>query len=334
MVSAIKGSFTYGVIIMILLMIGGCHNNTLDNENTKDILINSLNNGAVLKSQNGEYDLYNYIDASLVKVSSQNAIVAYNKQNNVYIKYEEGKSYAVYKNKKINIDEDYEELKLSPQGRYLSYFIEDNGLKLKIYDIIQEKSININSDTLISGTLYDWYDDNKLIYYGIGHKKDNGIFMYDLDNNKENILYKINNGFLNFLKCTKNNVNFLHIDNNNNKEFLSIDKEKSAVVYKSKKIENINDIEEVDSKIYFMGKVIDDAESLYLLDSSGIRRIIFDFPYVIKCSKGLKIDRDGNAIFIGCDSLNGNEKIYRYNIDGTVEVIGSESVEYTFIEGN
>ena len=44
--------------------------------------------------------------------------------------------FIVYNNNKYIIkDEKYEGLKLSPNGNYISYFVDNNGLKLKIFKI-------------------------------------------------------------------------------------------------------------------------------------------------------------------------------------------------------
>ena len=324
------------LFITFLLIITGCTNNSIDETtNTKNSLINLLSNGAVLKSEDGNYNLYNYENGVFTKVASNNIITSFNKKNSVYVEYEDNNNYIVWNNKKIKVkDDNYEGLKLSPDGKYLSYFIDDNGLKLKIYDILNNKYVQINSKTLISGTLYDWYNDDEIIYYGINSSKINGLFTYNLKDKKEKNIYEIDDGFVTFLKCTKGNIVFLKIDNENNKKFLALNKNSLAVNCTSDEIENIYDVAEDNLNFYLTGSAYGNAESLYLLNSSQLKRLVFDFPSLVICEKGLRIDNNKNILFIGCDDFCGEEKIYRYNIDGSIELIGDESVEYRFVDCN
>ena len=323
------------LFIIFLLMITGCTNNSIDETNAKNSLIDSLNSGAVLKSEDGNYNLYNYENGLFNKVSSDSIITSFNKKNSAYIEYKDNNNYIVYNNKKIKVkDNNYEGLKLSPDGKYLSYFVDDNGLKLKIYDIQNDKDVQINTKTLISGTLYDWYNDNEIIYYGINSDKINGLFTYDLKNNKEKIIYKIKDGFVPFLKCTKGNITFLKIDNENNKKFLALSKASLEVNCTSDKIDNIYDIVENNNNFYLTGSTEGNAESLYLLNATQLKRLVFDFPSIVICKKGLKLDNNKNVLFIGCDDFCGKEKIYRCNADSSIELIGDESVEYTFVDCN
>jgi hypothetical protein len=103
-----------------------------------------LNAGAVLKSEEGIYKLYNYENGKYAQIKTDNVILAYDKSSSNYISIEENKPYVVNGGKKIEIkDIGYSDLKLSKDGKYISYFIEDNGLKLKIFDANENKEIKI-----------------------------------------------------------------------------------------------------------------------------------------------------------------------------------------------
>lgn len=146
-----------------------------------------INLGAVLKSEEGNYKLYNYKNGKYEQEKDNNVILAYDKSSSNYICVEDGKHYIVSNTHKSEIkDSNYTGIKLSKGGKYLSYFIDDNGLKLKIFDTNENNQIEIKSNVSISGTLYDWYDDDTLVYYGVSDDGVNGLFTYNIKEKKKN----------------------------------------------------------------------------------------------------------------------------------------------------
>lgn len=318
--------------IVFPLFILGC---SVENEKapnvTEDI---KLNSGAVLKSEEGIYKLYNYKDGKYEEMKSDNIILTYDKNSSSYIGVEDGKHYVVRNGHKFEIkDLGYSEIKLSKDAEYMSYFVEKDGLKLKIFDTNENKEIEMNSNVSISGTLYDWYDVNTLVYYGVSDDGINGLFTYNIKENKEELLYKIKEGYLAFLKGTIDNVVFLQLTLENNKELMMIDKKTKDVKILTDNIEELSDIIINQDKIYFTGKVSNNVNSLYELTENKAKRLVFDFPAIVITEKGLTIDDNGNVLFIGRNSGNSKEEqVYTYTLDGSVSAVSKNSTDYVFLE--
>jgi len=318
--------------IVLPLFIFGCSSEKAKTPNvTEDI---KLNAGAVLKSQEGIYKLYNYENGKYEQMKSNNIICAYDKSSSSYISIEEEKPYVMHNGYKFEIkDLNYSDLKLSKDAGYISYFIEDNGLKLKVFNTNKNKEIKMKSNVSISGTLYDWYDVNTLVYYGVSNDGVNGLFTYNIKENKEELLYKIKEGYLAFVKGTLDNVVFLQLTLENNKELVMIDKKTKDVKLLTDNIEELSDIIINKEKIYFTGKVSDNISSLYELKNNKAKRLVYDFPAVVKTEKGLTIDENGNILFVGCNSGNTNaEQIYTYTQDGSISAVSKDSVDYVFLD--
>lgn len=318
-------------IVLPLFILGCSPKKSNDAKITEEI---KLNSGAVLKSEEGNYRLYDYENGEYTLKDSSNTILAYDKSTSSYISVEDGKNYVIHNGNKFEItDDEYIGLKLSPDASYISYFIENNGLKLKIFKTDDNKEININSNVSISGTLYDWYDKDTLVYYGVSNDGVNGLFIYNINDNKEDLLYKINEGYLAFLKGTVDNILFLQLTLENNKELMMIDKNTKEVKMLSNKIEELSDIIVHNNKVYFTGKISGDINSLYQLSDNKAKRLIFDFPTTVRIDKGLKIDENGDILFIGSNEENLNEQqVYKYSEDGTTSVVSKNAIDYVFLD--
>jgi len=318
--------------IVLPLFILGCSSEKAKAPNVTEEL--KLNSGAVLKSEEGIYKLYNYNNGKYEKAKSSNVVLAYDKKSSSYISVEDSKPYVVSNGNRFEIkDLGYSELKLSKDGSYISYFIEDNGLKLKIFDTNGNKKIEMESNVSISGTLYDWYDVNTLVYYGVSNDGVNGLFTYNIKENKEELLYKIEEGYLAYIKGTIDNVVFLQLTLENNKKLIMIDKKTKDVKLLTDNIEEISDIIINKEKIYFTGKIHDNVKSVYELKNNKAKRLVFDFPNVVKTEKGLTIDENGNILFVGSNVGNSNEEqIYTYTQDGSITSVSKDSVDYMFLD--
>ena len=320
-------------IVLPLLMLG-CSSEKPKVEKSNVAEEIKLNAGAVLKSEEGIYKLYNYENGKYEKSKINNVILAYDKSSSNYISIEDNKPYVVNGGRKIEIkDTGYSDMKLSKDGKYISYFIEDNGLKLKIFDANVNKEIEIKSNVSISGTLYDWYDVNTLVYYGVSNDGMNGLFTYNIKENKEELLYKITEGYLAFIKGTIDNVVFLQLTLENKKELIMIDKKTKDVKLLTDNIEELSDIIINKETIYFTGKISDNVSSLYEFKNNKPKRLVYDFPAVVKIKKGLKTDENGNILFVGSNKGNSNEEqIYTYTQDGSISSVSKDSVDYVFLD--
>lgn len=293
----------------------------------------SLNSGAVLKSEEGSYKLYNYEDGKYSKTDTDDVVLAYDKESSSYICAGQDTNFVVRNGKRFNIeDKDISGLKLSKEGKYISYFIQDNGFKIKIYDTDHNKELKITSDVTISGTLYDWYNKDTLVYYGVSNEGVNGLFTYNLADNQEELLYKIDEGFLAYLKGTQDDVLFLQITLENKRELMVIDKNSKDVKAISRDMDEIKDIVSINDKYYAAGKGKDNVESLYELQVEKSKRLVYDFPSIVNAEKGLSLDGSGNILFIGSKSGGSSEEqIYQYSPDGTVSLVQNDGIDYAFV---
>lgn len=320
-------------IVLPLLMLGcSSEKPKIETSNVAEEI--KLNAGAVLKSEEGSYKLYNYDKGKYEKSKTNNVILAYDKSSSNYISIEDNKPYVVTGGRKFEIkDTGYSDIKLSKDGKYISYFIENNGLKLKIFNANENKEIQMKSYVSISGTLYDWYDVNTLVYYGVSNDGVNGLFTYDIKENKEELLYKIKEGYLAFIKGTIDNVVFLQLTLENKKELIIIDKKTKDVKLLTDNIEELSDIIINKEKIYFTGKIFGNTDSLYELINNKAKRLVYDFPAKVKIKKGLTVDDNGNILFVGSNNANSNEEqVYIYAQDGNISTVSKESVDFVFLD--
>ncbi|MBA2907088.1 hypothetical protein [Clostridium saccharobutylicum] len=292
-----------------------------------------LNSGAVLKSEDGNYKVYNYDNGQYNLANTDNVILAYDKNSSSYICIQNEKPFVIHNGQRFCIkDEGYSELKLSPEGGYISYFVDDNGLKLKIFKTSDNNQVEIKSEVSISGTLYDWYDSDTLVYYGVSNDGINGLFTYNIKEGQEKLLYKVKEGYLAYLKGTNDNVLFLQLTLDNNRQLMMIDKKTKDTKMLTDKIQELSDIIVNKDKIYFTGKALNNVNSLYEIKDNKPKRLVFDFPAKVDTKKGLAIDKNGSVLFVGVSGEDSSdEEIYAYSQDGSVSSISKKSVDYVFL---
>ncbi|NSJ92923.1 hypothetical protein G7A79_28085, partial [Coprococcus sp. MSK.21.13] len=95
------------------------------------------------------------------------------------------------------------DLKMSPKGSKLAYrsfehASIDTARGMKIINTDNGKEIKFKSSTIVSGNLYNWVEDDIILYYGILEKEDSrelGIFKYDFKEEKEELYIKDIEGF-------------------------------------------------------------------------------------------------------------------------------------------
>ncbi|MGN0144847.1 MAG: hypothetical protein ACI398_07680 [Clostridium sp.] len=292
-----------------------------------------LNPGAVLKSENGSYSLYDYND-KYIKHEPDKVVLTYDKNSGSYIYRDNNDTFAVYDHKQSKIEnEDYIKLKLSPGGEYYSYFVEDNGMKLKVFKLKDNEELEINSNVSISGIIYDWYDNNSIIYYGVSDDGINGIFINNMKENKEELLYKIKEGYVAYLKATINNILLFQLDFENKRQLLMIDKSTKNVEVLNNDVEEIKDAVALNDDIFFVGRIKDNVNSIYKITNGDTKRVVYDFPAIIDMEKGIKIDKNGNILFVGSNEINGStEQLYKYSSDGSISSISDKSSDYAFVD--
>ena len=322
------------IILSLSLTFISCNSKSnIENSNLNLQPIN-LEKGSVLLESNGKYKVFDLQEDKYHGISNDRVIINFNKESGTYVFVKDGKHYIYYKGKEIQIkDSNYNFIKISYDGRYVSYMSYDNGYNLKVISLEDDKEINIKSKVAISGNLYDFIKNDKLVYYGISEDKINGVFTYDLKENKEELLYNLKSGgYVDFLKGDLNSVFVFQQKANNEKILLEINAENKNINNISNSFKSINDLEKQDNSYYILGEAFDDTKSLYKLKDKNVKKLVFSFPSSINMKKGIQISNSG-ILFIGSNSSEGKEEIFSYK-DNSVSLISNKEGNYNFININ
>lgn len=308
------------------LTLTGCgkENNTVIEEKIE------ISSGSVLIEENGEYKNYNLEDEKYSKLDADKTIIEYDKDSGKYIYNSNGEKYLYNNKESIKINEKNPiKLQISPNGKFITYFKNEGYLQLVIIDAETGEELEFDSRVAISGDLIDWIGEEQLVYYGIDDDKNNGLFTYNIKTNEEELLYKLDVGYIEFLETSKRGTVFVQETVNSEKILKLIDSNKDVTELTNEIVE-VSDIEITDKGVYLLGKLKDDNYSVYKIDN-GIKRLIFDFPSIIHLDKGLSSDDEGNILFIGSiDSFN-NENIYKY-ADESITAITDTDLKYNFVK--
>lgn len=317
----------YVLVSLILLLtniIYGCKSKT------KDIKEIEINNGAIAIENNGTYKVYNLNDGIYENIETDYIITFYDSKSKNYIYNENGEFKIDYLGKEKVIDESNTVFspKLSPGGNYLSYFVKDMYLNLKVKDLKKDKFIDINSNVSISGELIEWYNSETLVYYGIDDEKNNGIFIYNIHDNEEKLIYKLESGYVEYLEVLNNEVVFLQ-QKEGKQKILKFINEKGDISESIENIDVISDVEYTEDGIFIIGKMKDNNYSLYKYSDGKIKRLVYDFPKIINLEKGLSKDSNGNILFIGGDEPK-MDRVYICK-DGAISELMNNEGGYYFI---
>ena len=245
----------------------------------------------------------------------------------------------IKKDKKIqSLDKynSYIDLRISKNGNNIAYraFEEDSLSSAKgvmVYNMATNKESEVSSDILISGNVYDWIDENNIVYYGaMNNSKESAIFLKDTNNNEEKKLLQINDGFIVYLesldenniitmKYSKDNYELVLI-NLKEETYNPFDLKLSKVFYSLKSGEDI----------YVMGKDESEKDYIYKLQlDRTFKKAVFNFPKNINSSGGMAVDENGNVYFLGYEVNKEKSKVYMIKKeDNSVNLIIDKEKNY------
>lgn len=345
--------FIFAVVLIILL------NNTKNDTTAAKIDIPSLKMVTVFNNKNS--DIYNIENYELRSLGSFNAIreLVYNSKKSVYVYSTDiskgnnliKSSIQILNNGKTAELNDFysaEDLKLNPSGSRIAFrkYRNDSVQSAEgmcIYDIYKNKYINLNSDVLVSGNLYEWLDDNHILYYGIKSGKDSSskIYMYDLNNKKESIYcdkidgyciyFKLLEGNLFILSRQTNGDNFYYYNNLTNK--VSSVKGSMISVYDSV-------FDKKDDELYLLATEDGGHANLYKFSPKNLEidKVSYDFPKYVNLYGGIACDNGGNVFFTGSDLLNSNNDKYSVFVylkgENSINLISDEDGTYKIYHDN
>lgn len=321
-------------ILFCSLFLMSCNSPSDDVEVVEGI---KLNRGSVIENDSGNYSNYNYLNGEYKKVESDEVIASYDHESGSYISQKEGKYIAFHSGKEIelsNIKIGDGGIKLSPGGKYISLYRYVDGIATyKIIKLSDGEYLDFNPKTGISGEFLDWVDDNSLVYYGVNDEGINGIFTYNLKDQEEKLLYRIEDGIVQFLKTRSEGIIIVQESINDKKLLQVIDSKTGKIKTLSDDIIRLYDIVYSNDYYYILGEFKNEVLSIYRLKDGIHERVIFDFPSSIKVSNyGLSLDEEGNILFIGSNSNAKLEEVYKVSQDGTIRKVSQSKKEYAFVK--
>jgi len=236
------------------------------------------------------------------------------------------------------------DIKLNSSGDKIAYRTfksnsPDSAQGMKIYDLKSKKYLKLNSEVLVSGNLYTWLDDHRIIYYGSVENKKNSdkIYMYDFNTSKEEVYLEDTKGYCIYFTSLGNNLLFLsrvgeglylYYYEDKSKEFKLLS-DNFREIYKS-----LSD--EGNGTIFFFASMGEKDTALYKFtpNNNELKRITYDFPKNIKTSSEMSRDEEGNVYFIGFQNEESSEEIFMYNIyEKSINIISDHEGNYN-IYGN
>lgn len=322
---------SFGLILGIIISFGfftECEKKEKENITEKVI----LNDGAIIKTENGELFNFDLKKDVYEKNSNDKTIIEYSDDKKSYIYIFNGKHFVRKEDKIIQIEKEiYKDLNLASTGNYIAY-ISGKENKFEIIDLMKNKEIELKSKVRISGEFFDFTKDDSIVYYGISEDGENGVFKYNLKTNEEKLIYKIPKGYIEFLKVIDNEI-ILSINSiEDGKKLISINLDNMKAIVLSKEIDKIIDIQKEKNIYYFLGSTKIDGDSLYLIDSAKIERVVFDFPKEISLESKLSKNNNGEILFMGKNNIENGVGIYSYNENNDIKLIEDQEGNYNFVK--
>ena len=337
----------YVLIIIINLNLIGCNRNNTEekalDKNYSEVIILEKKEDNNISIYNAEKDMLKEVD----KIPLTSEIVYNNAEKKyVYLHHDKDdikKNYIdILSNKgHKKVDNFYfaKDLKMSPKGSKLAYrsfehASIDTARGMKIINTDNGKEIKFKSSTIVSGNLYNWVEDDIILYYGILEKEDSrelGIFKYDFKEEKEELYIKDIEGFCTYfypiedkllILSTLGDKTNLYVKGRQGEEFISDNLEN---IYRS-----IYDKE--NKKIYLIAseKYIN-IPSIYEIDleDNSLEKINYDFPKEVDVYGGLKLDSNGLLYYCGISEEYGKNDVYVFNTkDRSNSIVTIYSSEY------
>ena len=352
---------TYGVIffLVITVLLNGCSdtNKQVDGSqgltipkspimalelNSSNVSYNKIQNNRILKVGSSS-DISNMVYNINANVTAYTKILSKGKElNNVEIYIE--KNDNVYR---LNNFYNADNLKLSPDGNMLVYrtFKKDSlesAQGLKVYDINHNKEMRINKDSLVSGTLYEWLDEDNLLYYAVKNGKTDSdkIYKYNFTSKKEEVYLDKINGYCTYFTVEKGNILFfskLGDDTNLSYYYKNTGKVKTLN-------NNFSDIYDsvynaVTKEFFILARDKYGVTGLFKVnvENNTCKRVNYDFPKLINKDGGISADINGNVYFSGTSDRSDNPQydIYMYNVnDNSINLLSSRPSNYIVISSN
>lgn len=322
-----------GLTVVSATLIGCKQDKVVENNNINNNI--SLNLGTINENKNGNYSNFDLKKDTYKKIDSDIIIAQYDYESNNYIGLKNNQYIGVYNGKEVKLKTlKSNDLKymISPGGEYLGYFSNNNDIKkFRVINLKDGTEKKTNIKVAISGLLLDWINSKEVVYYGIDTDKGkNGVYIYNIESEKEELLEEFESGFVRFLKCSEDGVIYLQETLENSKLLKEYDvKTKKSNIICSDDI-LISDIIKTNDNYYLLGNVDSEHGSVYKLKDLNTSKLVYDFPSKVYSNKGLSTDEEGNVLFIGSNSDN-SQSIYKIDSNDYVSILSEGFQDCNFV---
>ncbi|MTK11133.1 MAG: hypothetical protein F8N39_03280 [Clostridiaceae bacterium] len=341
------------IILSFVLNFTACGVNKETSEEVNNLPRYSQVTALENKGENSE--VYKIENKDLYKIGAIESLLGltYNSKNQIYVyteniskgqNFNHNKITIIKDNRKKELKDFYTALdtKLSPTGDKLAFrsFKEDSmesAEGMKIYDIKKSKYISLKSKVLVSGNLYGWISDNKIIYYGSmeGKSDSDKIYSYDFDSNKEEVYLDNTNGYCLHFIPIGNNILFIS-SQGNSQSIYYFDSEKNTTKSIATNMTSIirSAANYQTGEAFFIGSEGDEKQmAVYKFSSKDlkIQRLTYDFPKELDEDSEIAMDIQGNIYFCGMDEPDQENSldVYMYNREeGSINLISTHKGKY------
>ena len=347
-----RSSTAIWLMVLLCLFLNGCTNKDVVKEKEIKPLIplEEYMFGEVVNNKTKIYNLQNGMGVYLGEWD--NLIdLRYNVKEKIYAKLiylEEGnnlnrnKIVIETKNDEIEINNFFSalDMRMSPNGWKLAYrYYKDDDLgsieDMVVFDIKNKKEIELNINTIISGNLYDFLDEDTIVYYGIDlESKERGIFKYSFSTKKEENIYKVSEGNITGFNIITGEEMFFINNQNESSKLGKINLKNLEYEYIGSNIERLYSTIDVDDDMYyFLMKEVNKKAAIYKYDGERLKRATYNFPNNVGEEYPLLKDPEGNVYFVGYNEDISKRDIYSIKNDGTVNLLSKKEEQYrTFRE--
>ncbi|MEY7998659.1 hypothetical protein AB8U03_00335 [Clostridium sp. Mt-5] len=340
----------YAAAFLNIFALSGC-SNTKNKYKSENIKMPNYSDVTVIESRENGGDIFNINNNQLFKEGTIDHIseMKYNAQKSVYVylvgmdkaEQRNNKIVILYENTKSEIKDFFTalDIKMDPSGDKIAYrtfksSAADSAQGMKVYDIKNKKYIELKSKVLVSGNLYEWLDDHRIIYYGDieGQKNSDKIYLYDFNRDKEQVYLDNTRGYCMYFTSIGSNLLFLSRDQdelnlyyyNHKSEQFQLLSDKFQQIYNS-------EVNKKSGDVFFIGKNDENIDSLYKFTQNNgkLSRITYDFPGEIAVLNGMTQDKSGNVYFIGIGDRENNEDIFMYSSNKkSIDIISDHEGKY------
>ena len=318
----------------------------------------NLSSATVIEEIDKKINLYKINDGNMIESTTLDAIsnVVYSLKYPSYIysvKKATGNTLVnnelkiMSSNKQVTLNNFYNaaDMKLSPDGETLAYrtYSKDDinsAEGMKLYDIKNNKQIEINTKVLISGNVYSWLSKDEILYYGLIPDKQGSskIYKYNTKTKTEEIYVDKLSGYVTYFTAAQNDVLFIQ-KNADVSSLILYQKSSGDYILIDDKIDDIYKtvLNTKTSQILMLANSKSENKTKlysYSLKDHTLKSVTYDFPQFINKTSSIAVDEIGNVYFSGSDTANGqnNSDIYMYKVsDGSINLISDQQGSFYLI---